>query len=122
MLPTPASSQDLGKATEFRYNASELNSIVDGVGQFFAQRGYRLESGQPDNGTYGIGNNILRMLFGAFVKRYSFNVTIAMSDDQRCVVFVLAKAMSGAMGGVIGHSKMTKEYNAIVSALSAGVA
>jgi len=122
MLQPPVSCQSSGRSTEFRYDASQFASIVDGVDKYFMNRGYRLEAGQPGDGTYGIGSNIMRMLFGAFVKRYSFTVVIMMSDDQRSVVFLFSKAMSGAMGGVIGHSKMTKEYNAIVNELNAGVA
>ena len=120
MLPKPTSSQTTKKGTDFQYDGSELGSIVEGVERFFKDRKYHLESGDPDNGTYGTGSNLMRVFFGAFAKRYSFSVKVRKSEDQRSVVFLLEKAMSGAMGGAIGFAKMTKAYNAIVDELNAG--
>jgi hypothetical protein len=122
MLPKPTSSETTKNGIVFQYEGSELNSIIDGVKHFFENRLYRLESGEPGHGIYGTGSNLMRIIFGAFAKRYSFSVKITNPQDRPSVVFHLEKAMSGAMGGVIGYRKMTKEYNAIVEALSAGVA
>jgi hypothetical protein len=122
MLPKPTSSEKTQKGTVFQYDGSDLNAIVEGVKHFFENRAYRLESGEPGHGIYGTGSNVMRIIFGAFAKRYSFSVKITNPQDRPSVAFHLEKAMSGAMGGVIGYRKMTKEYNAIVEALSAGVA
>ena len=74
---------------------------------FFLAEGYRLESGDVRDGTYGIGNNVLRLLFGAFVKRYKFKVqVVAVGDGSNVLV---SKGMSGVMGGAIGYAKMKKE-------------
>lgn len=121
MLPKPTSSEISKKGTVFQYDGAELGSIIEGVEQFFKVRGYRLELGRPGDGTYGTGSNVLRILFGAFAKRYSFSVKVTQSDDQSPVIFHLEKAMSGAMGGAIGHGKMTKEYNAIVDRIREGI-
>lgn len=119
LLPKPTSIQTVENETVFQYDGSELDSIIEGVKNYFENRKYRLELGQPAHGTYGAGSNTLRVLFGGFVKRFSFSVRVT-KDDQGPVFFRLQKAMSGAMGGVLGYSKMKKEYNAIVGELSAG--
>ena len=121
MLPKPTSSEVTKTGTDFQYDGAEMGSIIEGMEQFFRVRGYRLELGKPGDGTYGTGSNFLRILFGAFAKRYSFSVKVTQSDDQSPVILHLGKAMSGAMGGVIGHGKMTKEYNAIVDTLREGI-
>ncbi len=86
---------------------SELPSTTEAVEQFFLSEKYRLEDGTPADGTYGIGNNLLRILFGAFVKRYKFKVNVVPSGNG-CLVYV-EKGMSGVMGGAIGYAKMKKE-------------
>ena len=78
---------------------------------FFAAEGYRLESGTTADGIYGIGSNLMRILFGAFVKRYSFKLLIKEHESGSSVV--VDKGMSGAMGGAIGYSKMKKELSRI---------
>lgn len=85
----------------------EVNKTARTVESFFQAEGYRLESGDNLDGVYGIGNNILRILFGAFVKRYKFKVRV-LQDGSGSIV-VVDKGMSGAMGGVIGFTKMKKE-------------
>ena len=78
---------------------------------FFKSEGYRLEDGIPSDGSYGIGNNLLRIIFGAFVKRYRFKVNV-MQSGAGCFVYV-EKGMSGVMGGAIGYAKMKKELGRI---------
>lgn len=136
MLPKPTSMQTTDEGTDFQYEGSELHSIVEGVEQFFEDRKYSLKSGDTGHGTYEHGSKMARFLLGgpiarlflwifriesSFVERYSFSVEITKSDDRALVIFSLRKAMSGAMGGIIGHRKMTKEYSAIVEALRAGI-
>ncbi len=119
MLPAPTTTNKEDKQTEYRYEGATKDAIVEGVKAYFEGRKYKLESGQPDDGTYGIGSDLMRILFGAFAKRYSFKVQI--SEEEGVVVLKLLKAMSGAMGGLIGHSKMKKEYSTIADEFAAGV-
>lgn len=85
------------------------------VAAFFHQQGYRLEGGSPTNGIYGIGSDLMRILFGAFARRYKFNVAVQQSGEN--VWLNMSKGMSGAMGGVIGYSAMTKETNRLFEAM-----
>lgn len=90
---------------------SNVMDVADRVASYFAKEGYRLESGTATDGHYGIGNNFLRILFGAFVKRYKFHVQISAEGDKSRLS--IDKGMSGAMGGAIGYSKMKKELTRI---------
>ena len=90
---------------------SDLQNTATAVDQFFRGEGYRLEDGEPSDGHYGIGNNLLRIIFGAFIKRYKFKVNIVPSGNG-CAVYI-EKGMSGVMGGAIGYAKMKKELGRI---------
>ncbi|MEZ6093227.1 MAG: hypothetical protein R3C03_03165 [Pirellulaceae bacterium] len=81
------------------------------VGEFFSAQGYRLESGTQQFGCYGKGSNLLRLLFGAFVNRFRFQVTVRGNENGAMIS--VEKGMSGAMGGVIGYAKMKRELKRI---------
>jgi hypothetical protein len=87
----------------------EINSAIDSR---LATEGYKLESGVSGNGVYGVGSTIMRVLFGAFVKRYTFNINTNAASEAR-VNLTVSKAMSGISGGVIGYAKMNKEHQRI---------
>jgi len=94
------------------------NSIEDAsqmVADYFLSEKYRLESGTATDGYYGIGNNILRMLLGALIKRCRFHVQI--QPGLGGTVITVEKGMSGAMGGVIGYAQMTKELERVRTGL-----
>ena len=87
------------------------------VAKFFEQQGYKLEGGAPGNGVYGVGSDLMRILFGAFARRYKFNVGIQQAGANTWLH--LSKGMSGAMGGVIGYSAMNKESKRVFEAMTA---
>lgn len=95
------------------YVVSKLNAdnVADKLGEFFATEKYRLESGDKMNGKYGIGNSVLRICFGAFVKRFRFDVTVAAHDAGS--IIRIEKGMTGISGGAIGYAKLGKELNRI---------
>jgi hypothetical protein len=57
----------------------------------------------------------MRLLFGAFAKRYVFNFTIQPQATGGMVT--ITKGISGAMGGVIGYRRMSKELEKILTEL-----
>ena len=59
----------------------------------------------------------MRVLFGGLAKRNKFAVTVLQNAESGFAVDI-DKAMSGAMGGVIGVSKMDKEFQRIQEMLS----
>ncbi len=109
-LPTPADTRPGDKDTVLVYPDTEPDTEVDteadalseAVDEFFGARKYRLESGEPGGGTYGVGNDILRVLFCAFHKHPAIRVVVDPHPEggSTCTV---TKAVTGGMGGVIGY-------------------
>lgn len=110
-----ASSQALEDGLTLTFGAVDSNALAEDIHGFFTAQGYRLEGGTPFNAVYGTGNDVLRILFGAFVKRYKFTVIVRQVPGGMSLTF--QKGMSGAMGGVIGYSKMKKETARISQSL-----
>ena len=92
-------------------------TVANEVREFFESEGYRLEKGEPACGLYGTGSTALRILFGAFVKRFKFNVDVQPGENYTELSII--KAMTGISGGVLGYSKMNKELDRIRDALLA---
>ncbi len=93
-------------------NSAELAALV---GDFFATRKYKLKKGTPEEALYERGNYIVRILFGAFVPYYKFNVAIQQEGSNARLT--LSKAHSGFSGGAIGVVKLKKEYKKIADGL-----
>ena len=87
------------------------------VADFFAAEGYRLESGGPKAGVYGVGNKLLWVMLGDFVSCYRFQVTVH-KDGSGSTVRV-EKGMSSAFGGPIAYWRMTKELRRIRAGIEA---
>jgi hypothetical protein len=105
---------DGGAAFCFDGNTNQ-QMLADEVAAFFGSQAYKFEGGTPMNAMWGQGSDVLRVLFGAFAKRFKFNVAI---EPQAPYVWLrLSKGMSGAMGGVIGYSKMNKELSRVTAAM-----
>ena len=93
----------------------DADSTAESVNRFFLAERYRLESGNPHEAVYGIGNDLLRIVLGGFIKRSKFKVKVVPTITD-CNIFV-DKGMSGAMGGVLGYARMKKELTRIRTAL-----
>lgn len=78
------------------------------INQYFTGLGYKLESGSPVNGVYGRGSQALRVLLGAFHKRFCYNVNISPNPDGTTKV-ICTKADKGRWGGVVGYNQVVKE-------------
>ena len=85
---------------------------------FFAQREYKFEGGHALLSTWGQGSDTARVLLGGFAKRYQFTVSIEPQAGTPYVWLKLSKGISGAMGGVIGYTKMNKEYAKVSAAMT----
>lgn len=73
----------------------------------FLASGYRLIIGEKGNGTYERGNKTMRILFGAFIKYFKFQV-LTYVDGPNYKVQVI-KGSSGMSGGLIGIEQVKKE-------------
>ena len=96
---------------------SDAEQVGIRIERFFSRNGYRLESGNHADGYYGIGSDLRRIFLGAFAKRYKFRVMVESTSDGTLII--VAKAMSGAMGGAIGYAKMKKELHRVRSEIEA---
>jgi hypothetical protein len=108
------SSTEKGKETtiSFEGNAAELAAVA---GDYFASRKYKLKKGTPEEAVYERGTYIVRILFGAFVPYYKFNVLVSGGNGNASVT--ISKAHSGFSGGVIGMAKLNKELKRVIQDL-----
>jgi len=93
------------------------DDLAENVFKLFEARGYKLEEGTKQNGIYANGSAAMRVLLGGFAKRNKFLVKIIQSPENTGMI-ILDKAMSGALGGAIGVSKLNKEFGLVQQMLS----
>jgi len=89
------------------YSGISKDGLDDMINHAFIASGYRLIIGEKGNGTYEKGNKTMRILFGAFVKYFKFQV-LTYVDGPNFKVQVI-KGSSGMSGGVIGMNQVKKE-------------
>ncbi len=106
-----------GGGVRYTFQGADPNAVVAAVGEYFTRRGYSLEEGTPVDGIYGKGNAVGRALLGGFITR--FKVKVAVYSVEGAALLDVSKGMSGAAGGAIGATKMSKELTAIHEELKA---
>ena len=99
----------------YLFENTNKESVSSSVAEFFGKEQYKLEEGTPDDGIYGTGNAALRAIFGGLVRRFKFKVTVL--EESGNVRMSVDKAMSGALGGALGYSKMKKEQARVAAGL-----
>jgi hypothetical protein len=87
------------------------------IKEYLSKQGYKVEQGVPTSAVYGKGSKVMRILFGAFVKRFEWKVDIAEINDSTGLTFT--KNSKGYMGGVIGVQQVKKEYSRLTGVLKA---
>jgi hypothetical protein len=93
-------------------NADELAGKVE---KFLKGEGYSLEGGSSASGIYGKGNKTLRILLGAFVKRFTWKIEVEDAGSTTVLHFI--KDEKGYWGGAIGVSQVKTEYKRITNVL-----
>ncbi len=83
----------------------ELDRKID---QLFLSSGYTMKDGQIGKATYVKGNRVLRLLLGAFIKYFKFDV-ITSSNSLSEIKMEVKKETSGMSGGLIGVSQVNTE-------------
>jgi hypothetical protein len=99
----------------FTYANATPETVAHTLSNVMGSQGYKLETGDPYRGTYGVGSTVMRILFGAFVKRYTFDFQMQPSGDATVLEF--RKGMTGWSGGVIGNAKMNTEFVRLTNVL-----
>lgn len=111
----PVSVEATSKQVTLYFTGVDPNMIAAGLEGFFLKRRYKLESGTPARGVFGIGSDVGRILAGALVKRYKFKVAIV--GGAQSSQLTLTKGMSGISGSIAGYLAMNRETKKIISGL-----
>lgn len=115
LLPMPnltlVNFQEVDKKHVFTFANCTPESAAREFANLKQSLGYKIETGDPYRGTYGVGSTVMRILFGAFVKRYTFDHAIYPNGND--TVLEYKKGMTGISGGVIGLAKMNSEFSKI---------
>lgn len=90
------------------YAGLDAATFAKGMQQLMEKDGYKLSPDKPGALTYEKGNRVLRILFGAFVKYFKFNIIINTNEQGELVVNLL-KQTSGISGGLIGMNQVKNE-------------
>lgn len=93
-------------------NTSEAE-IASKINALFLKDGYTLEEGTELKGKYGKGSKVMRILFGAFVKRFAWEVTV--SNEGGMVKATLYKETKGYAGGAIGVNQVKNEFKRLIA-------
>ncbi|MFT4601973.1 MAG: hypothetical protein ACI857_002159 [Arenicella sp.] len=102
---------------EFPFNTMSKEKLTSQIQNYMQKHGYKLESGSADNGVYGKGSKTMRILFGAFVKRFTWSLSISGNETSSKLIF--KKDEKGYWGGAIGVSQVKTEWTRITNALNA---
>lgn len=94
--------------TTFTFSNISVEELGKQIAEIFIGKGYKLEEGNNANGKYGKGSTILRVLFGAFAKRFCWQVII--DAEGRDAKLALIKDAKGYAGGVIGVNQVNNEF------------
>ena len=98
------------------YSGITKDDLDKKIYELLLSSGYKLKDGQFGNATYVKGNRALRILFGAFVKYYKFNIMTSSNSSDELKVEV-EKESSGMSGGLIGVSQVKNELKRLAQIL-----
>ena len=98
----------------FTFQGTTPEDISSKINHLFVKDGYQLEEGTEMKGKYGKGSKIMRILLGAFVKRFAWNVTV--TNEGGMTKAVLFKETKGYAGGAIGVNQVKNEFKRLISA------
>lgn len=90
------------------YSGLDAATFAKGMQQLMEKEGYKLSPDKPGALTYEKGNRVMRILLGAFVKYFKFNIIINTNADGTLVVNLM-KQTSGISGGLIGMNQVKNE-------------
>lgn len=99
------------------FKSTNKEDLGKKVNEYLTKQGYKLEQGTNISGVYGKGSKVMRILFGAFVKRFEWHVEISEINHSTGLTFT--KNAKGYAGGLIGVNQVKKEYNRLTETLKA---
>lgn len=112
-VPRLVDSTDIKAGAVFRFRPATVEQLERYVDEFFDSEGYRLEKGESGDGVYARGNPLLRLLLGAFHKRFAFRVLVDDAEDGGVDVEI-QRGETGFAGGAIGRRQVVEEEKRIL--------
>jgi len=97
----------------FSFEGTSEAEIASKINSLFLKDGYQLEEGTELKGKYGKGSKVMRILFGAFVKRFAWEVSVA--NEGGMTKATLYKETKGYAGGAIGVNQVNKEFKRLIT-------
>ncbi len=101
----------------YMFTGMDKEKLADKVSQYLGSKGYKLETGDKFLGKYGKGSKVGRILLGAMIKRFCWEIRVEQSKDKTRLMLV--KDAKGIAGGLIGINQMNNEYALITESLKA---
>jgi len=83
--------------------------------QVFSKRGWKTDADDGETGKATKGSKLWNVLFGAFAQYYE--VSYEISADGEGTALKVYRSTSGAMGGLIGASRVRKQFRGVAEAL-----
>ena len=97
----------------FSFNDTTEENIASKINALFLKDGYTLEEGSQLKGKYGKGSKIMRILLGAFVKRFAWEVSV--TSEGGVIKATLYKETKGYAGGAIGVNQVKNEFKRLIA-------
>ena len=97
----------------FSFNDTTEENIASKINTLFLKDGYTLEEGSQLKGKYGKGSKIMRILLGAFVKRFAWEVSV--TNEGGVIKATLYKETKGYAGGAIGVNQVKNEFKRLIA-------
>jgi len=111
------SYEETAENASLAFENTDISSVADAVGYFFAAEGYMLEGGTKENGVYGKGNKVANAFLGPLASRYKWSVAVFPESEN--VRVKVSKSMTGRWGGALGARKVKKELNRLAVKMKA---
>ena len=92
-----------GKGAEVDFINATVQGVADELEAFFTTLGFRLEQGNKEAGTYGVGSSGMRLIGGGLTRRRKYGFAITQVGDH--VHASVTSAMSGISGSLVGVAK-----------------
>jgi len=93
----------------YHFKGMDKDALADKVQQYLLGKGYKLEEGTKFSGKYGKGSKIGRILLGAFIKRFCWEIRVEQSGQKARLMLI--KDAKGYVGGVIGVNQVNNEFS-----------
>lgn len=119
-MATKATEQDVvieKNQAVYYFKGMDKETLADKVQQYLSGKGYKLEEGTKFTGKYGKGSKVGRILLGAFVKRFCWDIRVEQSGDTSRLALI--KEAKGYAGGIIGVNQVNSEYATLTQSLKA---